>query len=121
MGHMPGGDSENDTVLFCQRSQQISRAVKRHFRVDVIGTQQRKPPLIGRDHFLDRRIRAGQSRKNELQRYSNQRQAFVLGRPSEPEFIEDNAVRFDDQFPAIDESPVEVEDHELDRMISIRG
>ena len=68
---------------------------------------------VSGNHLFDRRVRSGQFQENKLEGHSDQRKTFVFGRRGKSELTEHDTIGFNNQFAAINESSVEIKDHEL--------
>jgi hypothetical protein len=113
MRKVPGGDPKTHVLVFRQRRQQVGGTAERYFRIGRVGTKQRQYTSVSREHLLDRRVRSGQLQENEFKGHSNQRETFFLARQSKSELTENDTIRFDNQFAAVDERAIEIKYYEL--------
>ena len=92
-----------------QLMEKVLDPVKRPFRIHWISPQSWQEEVIGFDHFEDGCRRACEIRQNDIERFSNQRQAVSRRGSGQSKLEKNNPMAFKDQWTAVHQGAVEIE------------
>jgi hypothetical protein len=87
--------------------------IERPFGKHGIGPECRQEEVICLDHLENGGGRAGQLRQNDIERFSNQRQAVSRRGSGQSKFGKNDPMALEDQWTAVNKRAVEIEDDQL--------